>query len=295
MTYPYAQQQENSVFKKANLLSFLEKVHSISSPSSCRCSELLTDVEGIKLDQVISERETQSNTHSIMEINDVLIKLQADFDELRRQIDNFKEETTNSLQNYAKQIPSFEYSNSEQQGIPNGNNQKSPNDNCVNNQLSAEINNHNEIHLPVNKEDQVSIQLQDYRSKQKNAYEIATQIQVCRKKRQKAYKKLYCPPSGQPKKVNYSETQSKPAARPKSSTRCDGRNFPAGSTNQLLQPIFKKRGKFRTRRTVQWNMMRRKETTDMKRKQVNYVNQEEQVRTWREYLQYVHFVTSVNN
>ena len=124
--------------------------NSIRSPCSCRCSELLTDVEGIKLDQVISERETQSNTHSIMEINDVLIKLQADFDELRRQIDNFKEKTTNSLQNYAKQIPSFEYSNSEQQGIPNGNNQKSPNDNCVNNQLSAEINNHNEIHLPVN-------------------------------------------------------------------------------------------------------------------------------------------------
>ena len=59
----------------------------------CTCNELLTDTEGIKWDQVIAERGTQSCVTCTKKIEDVLTKLQSDHNDMRHQIDNLKQET----------------------------------------------------------------------------------------------------------------------------------------------------------------------------------------------------------
>lgn len=176
--------------------------NNVNSSCSCRCNELLTDIEGLKLDQVIAERATQS-------IGDVLTKLQKDHNDMRQQIDKLKEETRESLQNHAKKLPYFEYSNTDRQVNPSGNNliQKFPKANGVNNAgnnrsnpiicdappntIDGEVNNRNEpslisphTRLPANNEAEISAQLQDYRSKQK-----------------RAFKSMNSPPSVRPTKV----------------------------------------------------------------------------------------------
>ena len=75
-----------------------------------KCSEQVTDIEGIKLDQVVNERHILDNSSRIKEIGEVLTKLEKQNDEMRQQIHNMNE-VTEPLQNRLQQTTRFEYVN----------------------------------------------------------------------------------------------------------------------------------------------------------------------------------------
>ena len=86
--------------------------NSVNGPTTCqsKCSELATDIEGIKLDQFVNERRILDNSSRIKEIGEVLTKLEKQNDEMRQQIHNMNE-VTEPLQNRLQQTTRFEYVN----------------------------------------------------------------------------------------------------------------------------------------------------------------------------------------
>lgn len=70
----------------------------------CRGSELLVDVKGLKLDQVIDERNINNNISRINNIQSLLAKFQSQADEMQKQIVNIKAEVSEPVSKYAKEI-----------------------------------------------------------------------------------------------------------------------------------------------------------------------------------------------
>ena len=68
-----------------------------------------TDIEGIKLDQVVNERHILDKFSRIKEIGEVLTKLEKPNDEIRQQIYNMNE-ISEPLLNRLQQTMRFEYS-----------------------------------------------------------------------------------------------------------------------------------------------------------------------------------------
>ena len=83
--------------------------NTVNEPTTCqsKCSELATDIEGIKLDQVVNERHILDNFSRIKEIGEVLTKLEKQNDEIRQQIHNMNE-VTEPLLNRLQQTTRFE-------------------------------------------------------------------------------------------------------------------------------------------------------------------------------------------
>ena len=98
----------------------------------CRCDELLTDVEGIKLDQVINERIIISNTSSINKVEKLLMKFEEQNEELRRQINSLKEKVNDPLHESV-----FEYANIKQSRHTN--NVINPSSKVINNTSKLEM------------------------------------------------------------------------------------------------------------------------------------------------------------
>ena len=70
----------------------------------CRGSELLVDVQGLKLDQVIDEGNINNNVSRINNIESLLAKFQSQADEMQKKIVNIKAEVSEPVSKYAKEI-----------------------------------------------------------------------------------------------------------------------------------------------------------------------------------------------
>jgi hypothetical protein len=115
---------------KSKLCSVLCNVHSHipakesvatdegSGNSSLTLSGLSADMEGIKHDTVICEREIETNRHTIRNLEDRLNKVSGNFEEVSNKLDNMKELYFPHNQHVSQSAPLFEYSNLLEKDLP---------------------------------------------------------------------------------------------------------------------------------------------------------------------------------
>ncbi|CAB3995877.1 T-complex 1 subunit zeta-like [Paramuricea clavata] len=87
--------------------------NNLSSVSHCRTSELSVEMEGVKLDIAIAERDICNNKFTIENVEARLNKLTEEFGKVSQQLDNCRKAETYFLNNQHKDrsSPTFEYSN----------------------------------------------------------------------------------------------------------------------------------------------------------------------------------------
>ena len=59
-----------------------------SCPTTCKCRELSVDLEGVKLEQVISQNDIKVNTHNVGMLSDVVIDLKKQIHVMQEKLDN---------------------------------------------------------------------------------------------------------------------------------------------------------------------------------------------------------------
>ncbi len=64
---------------------------------NCNCKEMSTDLEGIRLDVVVNERNILNNTSRISKIESLLTRLQIENEEMKEQLSSYEAKITESL------------------------------------------------------------------------------------------------------------------------------------------------------------------------------------------------------
>ena len=59
-----------------------------SCPTTCKCRELSVDLEGVKLEQVISQNDIKVNTHNVGMLSDAVIDLKKQIHVMQEKLDN---------------------------------------------------------------------------------------------------------------------------------------------------------------------------------------------------------------